>query len=330
MTASADFTLAAREPLRQRVPDFFVVGHAKSGTSALYAMLKSHPQIYMSEVKEPSYFVPELRSATRAKKYVQLPETLEEYLSLFAAAKPGQRVGEATPSYLWSPTAAARIAEVQPDARIIAIFREPASFLRSLHLQFLKTDVETEADLRKAIALEPRRREGKSLPSNSTRPMALIYSDHVRYAEQLRRFHAAFTPERVLVLIYEDFRADNESTVREVLRFLDVDDHAPVESIEVNPAQHLRSPRLHSMSRSLYLGRSPATRALKTAIKTLTPSALRRNALAMEQRMQRAEPPPVDKELMRELRERYKSEVVAFSEYTGRDLVTRWGYDGVG
>ena len=38
-----------------------------------------------------------------------------------------------------------------------------------------------------------------------------MYSDHVRYVEQLRRYHDVFPPEQVLVLIYDDFRADNDA-----------------------------------------------------------------------------------------------------------------------
>ena len=73
MTASTD----------PRVPDFFIVGHPKSGTSALYEALRSHPQIFMPELKEPVYFATEL--ARQAHRYTA-PSTLEDYLSLFAGA----------------------------------------------------------------------------------------------------------------------------------------------------------------------------------------------------------------------------------------------------
>ena len=96
-------------------------------------MLRRHPQIYMPDVKEPWFFADDL--ALRFEPTTPLPKTLDEYLSLFLAAEPDQRVGEATPSYLFSRAAAGNIADLQPDARIIAILREPASFLRSLHLQ---------------------------------------------------------------------------------------------------------------------------------------------------------------------------------------------------
>jgi hypothetical protein len=310
-----------------RLPDFFIVGHAKSGTSAMYEMLAAHPQIYMSPVKETWFFAPELRAANRSRENPRHPDRLDVYLALFAGAAADQRAGEATPSYLFSHHAARRIGELQPEARIIALLREPASFLRSLHMQFLRTDVETEKDLRRAIELESLRGEGKALPSASTRPQSLQYSEHVRYVEQLERYRAVFGPERMLVLIYEDFRADNEATVRRVLRFLDVDERAPLATVEKNPAVRTRSPRLQGLVRSLYMGASPTSRAGKAAIKAVTSQALRRRALGMQRRLQQAAPRPPDEREVLELRRRYKHEVVALSEYLDRDLLTYWGYE---
>ncbi len=326
MTASLEPSATVNSGARQRVPDFFIVGHAKSGTSALYEMLRRHPQVYMPDVKEPWYFVPELRSAAKGTGAELHPRTLEGYLALFQDAAPGQRAGEATPSYLFSERAAARIAELQPEAKIIAILREPASFLRSLHMQFLQTGVETERDLGKAIALEGRRREGKDIPSTSTRPQTLLYSEHVRYVEQLRRYEQQFGRERMLVLVYEDFRADNEATVRRVLRFLDVDDTLAIEALEVNPTVGIRAPRVSGLVRSLYLGRGPGARGAKRAIKTLTPRRLRHEAMAIERRAQLGEPLELDEQLMAELRARYAPQAAALAEYLDRDVVKLWGY----
>jgi len=280
----------------------------------------------MPELKETWFFAQELRSRPR-RAASRRPDTLDEYLALFAPAAPEQRIGEASPSYLWSRFAAARIAQARPDARIIAILREPASFLHSLHLQYLQSDIETEKNFRRAVELEPLRREGNAVPRTSTRPQALLYSDQVRYVEQLRRYHAAFARDQVLVLIYEDFRADNETTVRSVLRFLQVDDREAIESIEANPAVRVRSPRVQSLTRSLYLGRSPTTRAAKKLISASTPRGLRRRLLAMEYRAQLGKPRPPDPEWMLELRRRYKDEVEQLGEYLQRDLTAFWGYD---
>ncbi|MGA2321423.1 MAG: sulfotransferase [Solirubrobacteraceae bacterium] len=332
MTAAPQSQVPAHAPGR-RVPDFFIVGHPKSGTTALYDMLKRHPGIYMPPVKEPWYFADELQPPTppRPMGHGSTPGTLEEYLSLFDAAAPQQRAGEASTVYLWSRTAAGRIADVQPAARIIAVLREPASFLRSLHLQLVQSYLEPEKDLRKAISLERARRQGGDASSNSHWPGSTLYSEHVRYVEQLRRYHALFPPEQVLVLIYDDFRRDNEATVRKVQRFLGVDDTQPLAEREANRTVRVRSPRLHALLHTAAAGEGPALRALRSAVKALAPRALsRESAVAIRDRIIFSNPRPPDESLMIELRRRFAPEVVALSEYLDRDLTTLWGYDRLG
>jgi hypothetical protein len=303
------------------VPDFFIVGHHKSGTTALYEMLRRHPQIFMPDVKEPRYFADDLRFQFEPQPSNHLPKTYEEYLSLFAPAAPDQRVGEASPSYLKSHTAAQAIARVQPAARIIAILREPASFVRSLQLQLLQEHVETETDLGRAVANEQIDRGGRQV---------LRYSDHVHYVEQLRRFRAQFAPDQVLVLIYDDFRNDNKATVRRVLRFLDVDDQAPIHIMDANPTVRVRSVRLDDAMRKLYSRSGPA-KMLNTTVKAITPQRTRRRLIrSIRRQIVYGEPQAPQESAMMELRARYKPEVVALSEYLDRDLVGLWGYDRVG
>jgi hypothetical protein len=316
-----------------RVPDFFIIGHEQSGTTALYRMLKAHPQIYMPDLKEPRFFMRDAGSRVpNGTRWIR-PRTLDDYLSLFAAASPEQRVGEASPQYIRSAAAASRIAEVQPAARIIAILREPISFLRTYHFENLASAVESERDLRKAMALESSRRQGKNIPRRCEAPDRLLYSDHVRYVEQLRRYHAVFPPEHVLPLIYEDFRRDNEATVRQVLRFLEVDDSLPIAPIEVRSGKRkdVRFMGLHHVTRAMKRARhNPhAAGRVSRTVNALTPGPLRHRFEYIWRRVVYSVPPPPDEELLLELRRRFKGEVVALSEYLDRDLVALWGYDGI-
>jgi hypothetical protein len=324
--------LSAPRAAGVRVPDFFIVGHHKSGTSALYEMLKGHPQIFLCSPKEPRYMASDMRERFTQPRERRHPQTLEEYLALFADAKPEQRAGEASATYLWSHTAAARIAQLQPAARIIAILREPASFLHSLHLTYLRAHVECERDLRKAMSLEAARREGRHVPRRSHLPQLLQYSDQVRYVEQLRRYHEHFPPEQVLVLIYDDFRAHNESTVRAVLRFLDADDTVPLEFLDTNvTSRTVRSHQADDLVYSVSLGRGRAARLANAALKSVTTRRVRHGAIRAARRglvLRRA--PAPDEQLMLELRRRFKPEVLALSEYLGRDLVRLWAYDELG
>jgi hypothetical protein len=334
MTASTERAASAGAPKLGRVPDFFIVGHAKSGTTALYEMLREHPQIFLPENKEPQFFArnPQPPRSDDGRPVLgqtgRHTETFSEYLSLYESARPDQRLGDGSTFYLWSPEAPERIARAQPAARIVAILREPASFVNSLHRQLLKNHTESEPDLRRALALEPERRRGERIPPNAFWPAALLYSERVRYVEQLRRYHAVFGREQVLVLIYDDFRADNDGTVRRVLRFLDVDESVPLMPVEANPSVDVRSQRARRVVRAVYFGEGAAGRAARATTKALTTRGLRERVVyPLRRRLLFRPARRADDELLAELRRRFAPEVRALSGYLDRDLVALWGYD---
>jgi hypothetical protein len=315
---------------QKRVPDFFIIGQPKSGTTALYDALRRHPQIYMPGQKEPTFFATDIQPEFQEEWRRPPPQTLDDYLALFGDARSDEVVGEASTAYLWSHEAARAIAGVQPQARLIAIFREPTSFLRSVHLEMVKNHNETEKDLRRALSLEEARRNGKHIPRRCHRPAGLMYSERVRYAEQLRRFHDVFPPEQILVLIYDDFRLDNETTVRKVLRFLEVDDTVQIEMTEANATVRLRSRHLKSTLHAFSVGHGRFSRATKAGVKVVTSRQMRHGLVrAANRKLVFGDAAPVDEKLMLELRRRYRGEVVALSESLSRDLVNLWGYDNL-
>jgi hypothetical protein len=325
----------------RRVPDFFLIGHEKCGTTALYNIIKQHPQIFMPKLKEPRFFVAPRNRRPASARTVR-PQTLEDYLSLFEAAAPEQSCGEASPQYIRSVHAARLIAQVQPAARIIAILKEPTSFLRTYHLSCVRGLFETERDLNKAIALEEPRRRGEMLPRNCRAPNRLFYREHVRYVEQLQRFEGEFGRERMLVLIYDDFVRDNNATAREVFRFLGVDDTLAftLDIADGDQTYNLRQgrrgrkavrlQRLHRTALALQLARRKPERAghVSRAMNTLTPRWLHSDKIENLARSAIfSVPSPPDEQLMLELRRQFQPEVQALSEYLGRDLVGLWCYD---
>ncbi len=312
----------------QRAPDFFIVGQPKSGTTALYEMLRRHPQIFMPDLKEPNYFAQELADKGPP---VDLPTTFDDYLSLFASAQPGELTGEASIFYLWSRTAARNIARVRPDARIIVIMREPVSFLYSLHLQLINVHFEAEPDLRRALALEEERLSGHHLPQEGYYwPQLLRYSEHMSYVDQLRRYQDAFSADRFLILIYDDYRRDNPATLHKILRFLDVDDTVSLSTNEVNQSARIRARRVNNVMNAVSDGRGTGSAMVKAAVKAVTTQQVRRTARDLVSRnIVYGKPLPPDRDLVMALRRRYKPEVEALSEYLGRDLITLWGYNDI-
>jgi hypothetical protein len=313
--------------LTQRAPDFFIIGQPKCGTTALYEMLRRHPQIFMPELKEPYYLADELANYPPP---VDLPTTLSEYLALFAPAAPGQLTGEATVFYLWSDTAARNIAQVRPDARVIVMLREPASLLHSMHRHFVRHYMETEKNLRTALALEDHRRHGRHLPQEGYWPFLLIYSEHIKYVDQLRRYREALSDDQILILIYDDFRVDNDATIRSILRFLGVDDSVSISKIEANQSTRVRARGVEKAMNALSQGGGPGLSIVKTVVDTVTTQRLRSTARrAISRHVVYGKPLPPDRDLVMELQRRYKPEVEALADYLGRDLITLWGYNEI-
>ena len=112
-----------------RRPDTFIVGAPKAGTTSLYAYLEGHPDVFMSPVKEPGYFAPDVIGGSRKTVY---GEDADRYLALFADARNEKRVSEASTRYLVSPRAPSLISDFQPAPRIIVMLRNPIDVIESV------------------------------------------------------------------------------------------------------------------------------------------------------------------------------------------------------
>ncbi|HEY8178604.1 MAG TPA: sulfotransferase [Candidatus Limnocylindria bacterium] len=203
------------------LPNFFIVGAPKCGTTALYAYLAQHPDVFMSDPKEPHYFGSDLDFRYRRRPSDQ------QYRSYFAGAGDRRRIGEGSVWYLYSECAADEIGQAVPDARIIVMLRDPVEMIPSLHSQFVYNGHEDLA-LADALAAEQDRAEGRRIPSHANFPRGLLYRRVATYAPQLARYLDRFGRERVHVILYDDFRADTAGAYRDTLAFLGVDpDHQP-------------------------------------------------------------------------------------------------------
>ena len=130
--------------------------------------------------------------------------------------------------------------------------------------------------------------------------------------------------------VMEEIWTQREATVRTVLRFLEVDDTYPVQTLDANPTILMRSQQLDDLVHAVTVGRGPVSRMAKSAVKAILPRGARHGALGVTRRhVVHGDPKTPDEELMLELRRRFKPEVVAASDYLGRDLVSLWGYDGL-
>ncbi len=217
-----------------RLPDFFIAGAPKCGTTSMYAYLRQHPQIFMPFLKEPLFF-----GADLTHRYGRMQPA--EYLALFRPARADQVVGEASAWYLYSETAAREIHDAVPGAKIIVMLRNPIDVMHAQHSQLRFNRQEDIADFGEALAAEPRRLEGRDLPSGTFRRENLFYRRMVRFAEQLERYFDVFGRDRVHVVIYDDLRADTAAEYRGVLAFLEVDASVEVTLEPRNQSKRIRS-----------------------------------------------------------------------------------------
>jgi hypothetical protein len=194
------------------LPNFLILGAQKAGTTALYAYLRWHPQVTGPSFKEVSFFD---RHYPRGERW---------YRAHFPARR-RTAIGEASPSYLLHPLAPERVAALLPDARLIALLRNPADRAFS-HYQHEVALGREPLSFEDAIAAEDARLRGeveRMLGDPAYFSHAwwnYTYVARGRYAEQLERWYAAFPRARLLVVFTEELAAETGATYRRVLEFL--------------------------------------------------------------------------------------------------------------
>lgn len=292
-------------------PTFLIIGTAKAATTSLYHYLTQHPGIFMSPVKEPRFFHVEGQAPAPAGSVNEgmNPETvytLADYEALFAEAHPEQARGEASPVYLYSPRAAARIHHHMPDARLVAVLRDPADRAHSHYLHLRRLGREPCEDFAEALAQEEARIAAGWEWSWHYRRMGY-------YDAQLARYAARFGPEQVRVYLYEDVQQDPDAVVRNLLAFIGADPDIAVDTAaEYNTGGAPGSGLLYGM----------ATRydhPLRRVLRPLIPERLRPRLLGRLRR--KALPrPTLDPAVRADLVRGYRDDLLRLEERLGRDL----------
>lgn len=296
-------------------PNFFIAGAPKCGTTALYEYLRSHPQIFMPDLKEPHFFSDDLITY----HYVN---SLDEYIGLFAEATPQQsRVGEASASYLLSSAAIPAIRNFNPNARIIAMFRNPVDVVHSFHSQLLYWSEETEPDFERAWHLQERRRRGIDVPRTCREPFWLQYHDVGRFGTQAQRLLSVFPADQVKMILFDDFSASPQRTYEEVIDFLGISPDQRTEFPRVNENKRARLTWLKDFYRK------PPPFLLQ-AYRHLKETAVGKYAIELKEwiidfNTARERRPPLSPAFRTELVETFRDEVTLLSRILGRDL-SQW------
>lgn len=225
------------------MPNLFIPGAAKSGTSSLHEYLSQHPQIYMSKIKEPHFFA-----------RPEFPEGLDEYEKLFAPGSAFAYRGESSTSYMVYPDVIGRILTYVESPKFIFILRNPVDRAIS-HYWWLKGIGYETRSLRDAIVFDKQNDVDpvKDLVGNFSRH----YYYHMGcYAKWLGPFWEAFGENAVHITTLEKLHHNPLDVVNAIFSFLGIAEMNRVGPVEVNKTVILRCPGLYSFLAHMGWGNS--------------------------------------------------------------------------
>src|ERR1700689_1836080 len=224
------------------MPDFFIAGVPKAGTTALHVALTRHPALYMSAVKEPKFFLTDGPPSVRggpgdAKTSSEHIWGRADYEALSDSAPAGVLRGESTPFYLYNKDALRRIRALIPDAKLIVVLRDPVERAHSNWTHLWSAGLDPIGDVVAACAEEDRR-------------IAAGWADfwHYtalgRYGEQLEHLYTVFPRQQVMVFRYRALIEDPAQVLDRICDFLGVPQgvvtEIPRENVTAHPQRSIR------------------------------------------------------------------------------------------
>jgi hypothetical protein len=301
------------------LPNFLVLGAAKAGTTSLHEYLRQHPEIYLPGWKELRFFAydghpPDHQGPGDATSNRQTATTLEGYCSHFEAVTQEKAIGEVSPLYLYNEWAPERIHHYVPDAKLIVILRDPAERAYSQFLHLVRESREPLLDFSQALAEEDRRVQANWEWSWHYRRVGL-------YSHQLKRYCERFSRDQIRVYLYEDFQNEPQSLLKDLFRFLAVDEcFVPDMSRRYNVSG---IPRSAVAMKILALRRG--ARAFLRPLGPVLPAGLSKAGLAGLQKLYDRDSvrPRLSPELRKALIASYRDDILRLETLIDRDL-SQW------
>jgi len=236
------------------IPNLFIVGAPKCGTSSLHEYLRQHPEIFMTDRKEIHYFDKDLHSESdrfHGRRLNFFYRTRKEFMKAFETSKGEKILGESSPTYLVSKVAADLIHKFNPKSKIIIVLREPVDLIYSFHSQLFFNQDENIEDFMEALdAEEIRKKTWKRIPKTAVTPSFLFYSEFVKYTQQIKRYQKLF--KHVKIILLDDLKKDSGKVCKEIFEFLGVDSQFQpnLKRINVNTAvseMSISDPPVHAV-----------------------------------------------------------------------------------
>ena len=263
-----------------RLPNFIVVGAAKSGTTSIYQYLKQHEDVFMSPIKETHFFSSDIDSKKFRKDYAAalnkdltayvngpmdkeifhaFVTDFEIYKKLFKNAGTKKAIGEVTNSYLYSKDAAKNIRNTIPDAKVIMILRNPVERIFSHYLMDIRSGVE-QLPFRQAVDKDMNKNPKGWGISN-------VYVEIGMYADQVERYISQFPGDQLKIILFDDFKKDAKAVMESVFNFLEISPNTDIDfNVRYNKA---------FIPKSKLIGKLNAQRKLKLAVKNIVPQSVK-------------------------------------------------------
>jgi hypothetical protein len=265
----------------QKLPNFFVVGAAKAGSTSVYNYLYQHPDVYMSPVKEPHYFASDMDTGHFRDNYKpvmnkDLTAYLEgdmkepvfqayirewsQYIKLFKNVKNETAIGEVSNSYLYSSTAAKNIHDKIPGAKIVIILRNPVDRAFSHFIMDLRTGY-TEPPFMNSL------KKDMALPLKGW-GVSNLYVEIGLYYEQVKRYMELFPQGQLHIVLFDDFKKNTAGEMKKIFSFLGVN---PGVAINYNESYNEST-----LPRNKIIGGLYKNKKLRERITGLIPKALKK------------------------------------------------------
>jgi hypothetical protein len=287
------------------LPTFVIGGAPKGGTTALWALLEQHPQVFMTRKKEPRFLTRNLNEPSPGVRIIGPPREvrhdrgLDWYKSLFADSGGAIARGEASPQYIGAQDGPELIERYVPGLKVVFALRQPVDRAYSQYWQHWRKGWQL-ADF-----------------ANLLDDPGLRYLDYMsRYAQHVERYRTALGADRVHLVLFDDLRTDPQRVYRELCRFLGVDDAVQPQRHDEEYNEHT-TPRLRWLQRRLW-------NTHFASYGRLVPPPLRPRLRVLRRRMEdlNRNPdryPPLDRALRAQLIEHYEEDI-AYVERLTRPL----------
>lgn len=286
------------------LPNFFLAGAPKSGTSSLHHYLRQHPEVFVSAVKEPRYFLlepgpdgsePRLDPDFPHKNTNMPIRTMEDYVALFDGVDGQKAIGESSPVYIYSPVAMERIHELIPDAKFLFTLRNPVARAFSNYQHAVRQGKE-QRPVEEALV------EGSH------------YLDYGRYNYHLSRWYDTLDPSQMKVVLFDDLKSDTLGVYQEICRFLGISD-----TFVPDFTVRMKGGKPKNKTLVTLLVKMKRLPGIRNQVYNLPPATYQMWR-DMTTRFLFEENPPIPEALQQRLSLFYRDDITALESLLGRDL----------